>query len=325
MSTTQLNTPVLFLMYNRPDFALKIFKQIRRVKPTKLYISIDGPKGPEDELNVEECRNIEFLIDWPCEIHRLYRSENLGCKQAVSNAITWFFKMESKGIILEDDCLPSESFFHYCEELLTYYENDRSVGHISGANFLNQNHSEESYYFSNYSYSWGWATWRRAWELYDKDLKELPSILNDNLYTKLKLSFKERAYWNSRLIKTYLTKINTWDYQWLFTMWAYNLKSIVPSKNLISNIGFDTRATHTVIINPNISHLKTHELPFILHTQNTIVNTINDTTSFKNAVNLSFLNALYYYFKWKMFLTFIKLKQKDTQKKPDFSWAYLFF
>lgn len=325
MSTAQLNTPVLFLMYNRPDFALKIFKQIRRVKPKKLYISVDGSKGPEDELNVEECRNIEFLVDWPCEIHRLYRSENLGCKEAVSSGISWFFKFEIKGIILEDDCLPNGSFFHYCEELLNYYENDYCVGHISGSNFLQKNISEESYYFSNYSYSWGWATWRGAWQLYNKDLQELPSTLNNNLYSKLKLSFKERAYWNSRFVKTYLNKINTWDYQWLYTLWTHNLKSIVPTKNLISNIGFDTRATHTAIINPNVSHLETTELPFIIHTNNTKVNSKNDTKSFNNAIDLSFINSLYFYLKWKLFMYFIKFKNKDAQLKPDFSWAYLFF
>ncbi len=325
MNTTQLNTPVLFLLYNRPDFALKVFQQIRRVKPKKLYICVDGAKDLNDDLNVEECRNVEFMVDWPCEIHRLYRSENLGCKDSVSNGISWFFKFESKGIILEDDCLPNDSFFHYCEELLNYYENDTSIGHISGANFLHKNNNEESYYFSNYSYSWGWATWRRAWQLYDKELKELPSTLNNNLYTKLNLSFKEKAYWNSRLIKTYLNKIDTWDYQWLYTLWTNNLKSIVPTKNLISNIGFDTRSTHTAIINPNVSHLKTTEIPFIVHTNSKKVNSKNDSQSFNNAVELSVIESILYYLKWKLFMYFIKWNNTQTHNKPDLSWAYLFF
>ncbi len=159
-------TPILFLIFNRPDTTKRVFESISRVKPTKLYIAADGARKNKvgEVLLCQETRNIIELIDWECEIKTLFRTENLGCKIAVSSAIDWFFENEEQGIILEDDCLPHPSFFGYCETLLNYYKDDLRIGHIGGDNFQKgKKRGEGSYYFSQYYFIWGWAIWKLAW------------------------------------------------------------------------------------------------------------------------------------------------------------------
>ena len=116
-----MKTPVLFLFFNRPDTTTRVFSVIREAKPARLFLAADGAryeKEGERDLCRETRSTVEEMIDWPCEVHRLYREENLGCRVAVSSAIDWFFEHVEDGIILEDDTLPSSSFFRFAETML---------------------------------------------------------------------------------------------------------------------------------------------------------------------------------------------------------------
>src|SRR5262249_20722231 len=158
--------PVLFLIFNRPNTTARVMEAIRTAGPGRLYVAADGPRdGNADEAKrCAEVRRIATQVDWPCEVQTLFRERNLGCRQAVSSAITWFFEQEQEGIILEDDCLPSPSFFPYCAELLARFRNDERIMCITGCNFQQDMKGYPySYYFSKYHHVWGWATWRRAW------------------------------------------------------------------------------------------------------------------------------------------------------------------
>ncbi len=240
MNNAPLLTPVLFLIFNRPDTTQQVFNEIRKTRPNKLFIAADGPRknNSNDVLLCQHTRDIVNLIDWDCEVHTLFRNENLGCKLAVSSAIDWFFSHVDEGIILEDDCLPDQSFFLFCQELLERFRNDERIMMITGTNYLfNQFSPEESYFFSKYYIIWGWATWKRAWELYDISMANWPKFQ--------KTAQLEWIYSDPRLINWYTTmfqmaydeKIDTWDIQWWYSCIFQNGLCIVPKHNLISNLG----------------------------------------------------------------------------------------
>ncbi len=237
-----LKTPILFLIFNRPDTTQKVFEQIAKQKPERLYIAADGPRDlKKGELQLcEAARKIVESITWPCEVKRLYRENNLGCKIAVCSAITWFFENEEEGIILEDDCLPHPDFFSFCGNALETYRDQYLVMHINGYNPLeNQNESR----FSNYISIWGWATWRRAWNLYQPTAEYYKSFQKQQLIRQI---FPKNYYLVEPFIDDVIKgKYNTWDLQWAIALHVYFAMSILPSKNLIQNIGFDGNSTHT--------------------------------------------------------------------------------
>ena len=185
------------------------------------------------------------MVDWPCEVQTLFRNTNLGCKDAVSSAITWFFSHVEEGIILEDDCLPDPSFFRYCVELLERYRNDARVMMVSGYNPVRNMQTQESYLFSMYGAIWGWASWRRAWQAYSLDRamwenqanqKEVRQLIGSAWQWKIKRWSYERAFSGQK---------NTWDYQWEFARILKHGLSTIPSVNMIENIGFGADSTHT--------------------------------------------------------------------------------
>ena len=250
-----LSTPILFLVFNRPEATKEVFEAIRKNKPKKLYIAADGPReNKEGEIRLcNDTRAITEQIDWDCDIKTLFRDKNLGCKIAVSSAIDWFFDNEEEGIILEDDCLPHETFFPYCEELLATYRDDKRVMMISGLNVLGEFDHPYSYLFSKIGAIWGWATWKRAWDLYDVELKNFPKAKEEKLLHGI-LTETEQATARENICELVMNgKINTWDYQWTFSRLIHSGLSIVPSQNLIQNIGFDDNATHTS--NPELEKL----------------------------------------------------------------------
>lgn len=241
-------SPVLFLIFNRPDTTLKVFNEIRRAKPSRLYIAADGPRKDrkEDEELCLKTIAVVQQIDWECEVKTLYRQDNLGCKNAISSAIDWFFQNEEEGIILEDDCLPAHSFFAYCDTLLEKYRFDTRVRHIGGSNFMfGEKRGDASIFFINQTHVWGWASWKRVWKDYDKDLKQYQE---EEVYAQL-----SNIFTNPFLINTWLNifkevkagKIDTWDYQLAFLNFFNNSLCISPNVNLITNIGFRSDATHT--------------------------------------------------------------------------------
>ena len=259
---------VLFIIFNRPDTTKQVFDRIRAAKPPRLYVAADGPRQskPHEKDLCVAARAVVSEIDWACEVKTLFRDENLGCKNAVSSAIDWFFEHEEEGIILEDDCLPAASFFNFCDTLLEKYRYDTRIRHITGCNLQQgKKWGADTYYFSNMTHVWGWAGWRRVWKDYDKTLNKyntedvsnkLSNIFDDQLIvSSLKHIFDE--------VKA--GKIDTWDYQLDFANLFYIVLSIIPNENLISNIGFGSNATHTTDNNSLYSNITLKEIGEITH------------------------------------------------------------
>jgi len=264
-----MRSPVLFLVFNRPETTRQVFQAIRLAKPPKLYIAADGPRvGREaEERACIEVRQIASAVDWPCEVKTLFRSSNLGCKHGVSSGVSWFFSHEPEGIILEDDVLPLPTFFDFCEELLERYRNDVRVSMVTGSNLVsNSFHVDESYFFSYYCNIWGWASWRRAWQHYDVAMTEWPSWRDAGGLAKIsggKWLFQ--SYWRKILDNVYDGKIDTWDYQWLFACWRVGGLTVMPAVNQIRNLGFGADATHTKDDAPRlVLELQTQPLKFPL-------------------------------------------------------------
>jgi hypothetical protein len=242
--------PILFIIFNRIKPASIVFEVIREVKPKFLYISADGPRSNVDgeKDKCKQTRNkILSSIDWDCELKTFFHHENMGCKNAVYSALKWFFKENSKGIILEDDCLPSIGFFEYCKVLLDKYENDYSVRMISGRNNVGIYKDEKaSYHFTTGGGIWGWATWKREIDSFDIDMKwPLEKDLYESLYHFTKDSYESKLLANEIINNSTKNDYNTWDYQWGVQGKLQNKICITPSINMIRNIGFTEEATHT--------------------------------------------------------------------------------
>ena len=281
---------ILFLVFNRPDTTRKVFETIRKAQPLRLYVASDGPrleKSGEDD-QVREVQKIATKVDWNCEVKTFFRDRNLGCKMAVSSAITWFFKHEEDGIILEDDCVPSQSFFPYCQELLEKYRDDTRIMAISGDNFQKKKkHSSSSYYFSRYPHCWGWATWKRAWTFYDGMLLAWPEIKEERLLGDIGSGEDGFLnYWSRIFDNCYAGKIDSWAYPWTFSCWLQSGMTVLPNVNLVSNIGFGIEATHTKKVD-SISKTSVGEMDFpMLHPEYVIRNFVADRYTDKHIFNI---------------------------------------
>lgn len=241
------NTPILFLIFNRPDTTEKVFEKIREIKPKQLFIAADGPRNgnERDKLSCKATREIATNVDWDCELKTLFRDGNLGCGRAVSEAITWFFENVEEGIILEDDCLPNTSFFKFCQEILKKYRFDHDVLHVCGSNYqYGKWRGKGDYYFSKLTHIWGWATWKRAWDKYEFTI-EGEDYLISKAYP-LKTDVLVRQEWEKAFKYFRANCVDTWDYQWLLACWKHGGITIIPNKNLIFNLGFGHEATHTL-------------------------------------------------------------------------------
>jgi hypothetical protein len=263
-----LRSPILFMVFNRPDATRRVFEVIRNVKPLRLFVAADGPRENKTGEE-EECSAVRQIIDegitWDCEVKTLFRDRNLGCKVAVSGAIDWFFEHVEEGIILEDDCLPHLTFFGFCDELLNKYRDDKRIAQISGDNFqFGKKRTEYSYYFSCYNHIWGWASWRRAWKNYDVDMKLWPEVRDNGWLDDLLGNKRLTKYWTQIFERCYQGKIDTWDYQWTFACWIQNCLTILPEVNLISNIGFNVDATHTSCENDKSANIPVEAMGFPL-------------------------------------------------------------
>ncbi len=244
--TGVLNTPVALIIFNRPETTQRVFEAIAKARPTKLLVIADGPRKPEEEAKCREARAIVQQVDWPCEVLTNFAEQNLGCGVRPATGLDWVFSQVEEAIILEDDCLPAPSFFGYCQELLTRYRQEERIVHISGNNFQNgQSRTEASYYFSKYSHNWGWATWRRAWQHFDYQMKTWPEFKQDGRFQKICDDPYEQKYWSEIFDHVHRGVRDIWDAQWLYACWSHNGLSILPNVNLISNVGFGAQATHT--------------------------------------------------------------------------------
>lgn len=240
------NVAILFLIYKNPAITQLTFNQIKKIKPNKLYISADGPVSENDNRECELTRMIVEEIDWPCTIEKRFLKFNLGLKNAVSSGISWFFSKEEEGIILEYDCFPNMDFFYFCEEMLNRYRNDFHIFSISGANLQGGIwRGDGDYYYSHFFGCWGWATWKRSWIHWTPSLenfemfrlkKYIRNILLDNNVSKSYMRTLSEVYCNKN--KT------TWSFYFEYIQICRGLFTIVPNRNLISNIGFGANATH---------------------------------------------------------------------------------
>lgn len=244
----QFKTPVVFIIFNRPEATEKVFEQIAEVKPTKLMVVADGPR-PNRQGEEEQCKAARAVIekvDWDCEVLKNYSDVNLGCKNRIASGIDWAFEQVPEAIILEDDCLPHPTFFPFCEELLERYRDNETVSMICGASHqLGRQRGEDSYYFSRFMPVWGWASWRRAWRHYDRNASCWPSFRDSGALQNIVGSRSELKRWNEIFQAVYDARIDTWDYQLILAAWRNGMVSVIPNVNLISNIGFNADASHT--------------------------------------------------------------------------------
>lgn len=309
MKKNKFNTPILFLIFNRPETEKRVFEIIRKVKPQVLYIAADGPRknkvGEKEKCRLAR-KIVDEGVDWDCKIHKLYRNKNLGCKVAVSGAIDWFFKHNEEGIILEDDCLPDITFFKFCSTLLEKYRNNEKVMHIGGTNFQNGiKHGKGSYYFSKYPHIWGWATWRRAWKKYNVDISDWRT--SDSKIFDNSKPILEKLFWFNNFNLVVDKLINTWDYQWVYCVFKNHGMCINPNINLVINIGFGSESTHTQRSNETINNMNLNKLNKVKHPPTMKINKYADDFVLKNGFGVNSKNMLkiiitYPYFLMKKYM-----------------------
>ena len=246
-----MNTPILLLVYKKPETTKKVVDAIRKSKVKKIYISINIPpkKKIEDLENSKKVIDIINTIDWNCKVIIKKRTKFINAYDSYDQAVKWFFKNEKEGIILEDDTLPSTSFFIFCEKLLKKYRKHRNIAQICGTSFINKkiNKGDPNYFFSNYSLCWGYATWRHSIKDHDYKMKDWKNIKKNNVFFNILNNKKFVFYWTFIFDQLYSKKFKAWDYFWLYSNWKNKKISIIPKKHLIQNIGFTKDATHTKI------------------------------------------------------------------------------
>ena len=284
---------VLLIFFNREETVFKMLEVLREVKPSILYLAADGPR-PNVDGEYEKCMRLREqvleAIDWDCDIYTKFEAENAGCGRGPYTAIDWFFSNETKGIILEDDCIPSISFFPFCSRLLERFEDHQQIGMITGTNRKGKwNKSSTDYFFSKHGINWGWATWKDRWEQYDFDMKlwedpqvrkEIKKYTDPLVFNLLKKEF-------DKTVEGYDEERSVWDFQWHFSQLYHRQLTIVPERNLITNIGFGAEATHTQEID-ECAFIEHYEMDFpIKHNEKFTVDTEYDkwaTLAFKYSI-----------------------------------------
>jgi hypothetical protein len=288
-----LSTPVALLIFNRPRLTERVFKSIARVKPTKLFVVADGPRSTEEMEKCSQARAVLDLVDWDCEVLTNVSDTNLGCRRRVSSGLDWVFEHAEEAIILEDDCVPDPSFFPFCAELLNRYRDDPRIMMISGDNFqAGQACGPCSYYFSRLFHVWGWATWHRAWRLYDLEIKAWPLLRETPWLSELLGDERFADYWRRIFDEIHQQRIDTWDFSWVFSGWVQNGLAIIPNVNLVSNIGFGEEATHTKSSSDSQANLSCGSMTFpIQHPQAIIRDKIADLRTFYTVLGGAKRNA----------------------------------
>jgi len=240
-------TPVLLLAFNRPHLFRELISCLREIAPINLYISIDGPRecNESDIQNVTETLSLIETIDWECNLHLLKQESNLGCGLAVTTAISWVLDLEEMVIILEDDIRPNHSFFEFSEQMLQHYRFNEDIMTIGGHSTIEIYGSSHTYRLSKYPEIWGWATWRRSWNLYRYSLSDLPKIDFRKLLAIYggNLILATQCWMNFKAIRKH--SIDTWDYQLLHGSFQLGKLHVIPNCNLTQNVGFNNQATHT--------------------------------------------------------------------------------
>ena len=298
--------PILIIVYNRPDKTRKLLQTIDKLKPKYLYVSADGPKKKDNDIkNCNDVKKIFDHLNFECDLKKNFNEHNKGLKINVKDSINWFFSEVDKGIILEDDCMPSESFFIFCKELLVKYEHNEKIMHINGSNLgINyENHFKENYFFSKLNHVWGWATWQRAWKNYDnnfndylefKKTKKIQSYFVDKKITKWMINYFDKSYHGDD---------NIWSSNWAYSIVKNDGLCITPKLNLVKNIGFDGSGTSSKSdLFKKFSEVKLNNFDKILHPSSIIYNLDYDKLAFEEKISkvdprANFFNKLKLYVK----------------------------
>jgi hypothetical protein len=237
-----MTTPVALFAFNRPETTARVFGAIREARPRNLFLICDGPR-PESPHECDAVRSILEGVDWPCDVRTNFAAENMGCGPRMISGISWVFSQAPEAIILEDDCLPSPSFFQFASEMLTRYRNDSRVMMVAGGNgVFHKIDYKYSYTFGHSVGVWGWATWASAWERYDESITEWPGLRQTRWLSEILKDKRQVSFWREMFDRVYAGE-GTWDWQWVFSIWVNDGLSIIPSRNLVKNIGFGPGAT----------------------------------------------------------------------------------
>ena len=281
---------VLFVFFNKIEETKRVFEAIKNAQPPRIYLASDGARFDKkgEKEKVENLRKfVSENIDWDCEVKTRFSETNQGCGRGVSNAVSWFFENEEMGIILEDDCLPCPNFFRFCDELLVKYKDDERISIISGTNEFGKYREDKSneYFFSRFTYIWGWASFRRVWKDFDYTLSFLPELKKKMSYDELLFPLKKHQVkkMSRKFEKTYKSKgekLRAWSYQLLCLCLMKKQLCIVPKANLISNIGFGENSTHTTNPNAVNSNIPVGELLFPLKEPDNIEPNLQFTSDF---------------------------------------------
>lgn len=292
-----LETPVAFIVFNRPEQTERVFRAIARARPAKLLVVADGPRNASEQERCSATRAIIEKVDWDCQVLKNYSDVNLGCKNRVSSGLDWVFEQSEEAIILEDDCLPDETFFPFCTELLQRFRNDERVGMICGSNFhVGKKRLSHSYFFGLHVTVWGWATWRRAWKHYDVRMRRWPELRETKWLADLLKNPVAEKYWQETFEDMFQGKFDTWDYQMFFSWWSRNMLAAIPDRNLISNIGFGSDASRTRDALPTMANLPVLPMTFPLsHPPDVLLDLAADKRSFRSICPWIIENQNYYW------------------------------
>lgn len=247
MKKSLIDIPVLILFFNRPNLLEKVFEQVKIARPSKLYLYQDGAReGREDDvINIQKCREVVSDIDWECEVHTRYCEKNYGCDPSEFLAQKWMFETEEMGIVLEDDDVPSQSFFPFCKELLEKYKDDQRINMICGMNNTGiSEHCPYDYLFSTSNAIWGWATWKRVIDEWTSRVEFIDDKYTSNLVRKLYMKKRSVKRFFASCEKCNRSGVAYYEFILDGNALANSRLNIIPTKNMISNLGFSGESTH---------------------------------------------------------------------------------
>lgn len=264
-SPDQLDVPVVLFLFRRPALTARVFAAIAQARPRRLFLVADGPR-PDHPVEAAACaaaRAVVSRVDWPCTVTHDYAATNLGLPARFETALAAVFAAVDRAIILEDDCLPSVSFFRFCAELLARYADDPRVMAVSGDRFTPSGVAA-SYAFSRYPHCFGWATWRRAWQLYDGAMTDWPRLRATPWLNTIFRDRRAARFWRGTFDTVYVRQVDSWAYRWTYSCWRNGGLTALPAVNLVQNIGFGLDSTHTHNPDSPIANLPAGELAFPL-------------------------------------------------------------
>ena len=239
---------VLMLFFTRADTLQLVFNEVRKARPTRLFLYQDGPRGPRDEAGIEACRQIvsDENIDWECDVRRMYLEHNQGCDPSGFRSHQWAFSMADKVMVLEDDVVPSQSFFTFCKEMLDRYEHDERISMVCGFNTdeVTTDVGDDDYFFTSFQSIWGWASWRRVAERWQGDYAFMH---DEQAMERLRAIARERHLRNN-MLQMFADHSQSGKEYFETIYWADLLLSsslcIMPTRNLVNNVGLTAYSTH---------------------------------------------------------------------------------